>query len=241
MELFDPDIAAPAEMARARPAPEPGLRQNGPMNAEEPPERPGADAAREADLAGSYAQLRSSLLAFLRKHTGDPQIAEDLLHDVVVKALAASRDQANAPRNLTGWLYAVARNVAMDHHRRSRPTEELPEGLVAPVGDDAEAALGELTSCLRPMAERLPATYRDTLIAAEFDGMALAEVARRQGLSLSAVKTRASRGRRLLQQELVECCRVALSSHGQVLDYDARKVAGCAPSPAGCRPRGRSP
>ena len=45
-----------------------------------------ANAASMADL---YAELRLSLLAFLRKHTGDPQAAEDLLHDVVVKALAA--------------------------------------------------------------------------------------------------------------------------------------------------------
>jgi RNA polymerase sigma-70 factor (ECF subfamily) len=74
------------------------------------------------------------------------------------------------------------------------------------------------------------------LIAAEFDGLALAEVARRQGLRLDAVKTRVSRGRRLLRKELVECCRVALSAHGQVLDYDARKVADCQPLPldAGC-------
>jgi RNA polymerase sigma-70 factor (ECF subfamily) len=65
--------------------------------------------------------------------------------------------------------------------------------------------------------------------------MSLADVAKAQGLSLSAVKTRASRGRRLLQQQLVECCRVALSPKGAVMDYDARKAAACAPSTAGCR------
>jgi RNA polymerase sigma-70 factor (ECF subfamily) len=84
------------------------------------------------------------------------------------------------------------------------------------------------------MAERLPATYRATLIAAEFDGLKLADVARQQGLSLTAVKTRASRGRRLLQQELIACCDIALSAAGQVVDYDARKAASCAPSGCGC-------
>lgn len=236
-----PTIAAPADLARALPAPPTGRRQSDSIDVEGPPQPAGIGSPRAEDLAGSYARLRSSLLAFLRRHTGDPQVAEDLLHDVVVKALAATRDEASSPRHLTGWLYAVARNVAMDHHRRSRPTEELPEELEAPAGDDDEAAVGELARCLRPMAERLPATYRDTLIAAEFDGLALADVARRQGLSLSAVKTRASRGRRLLQQQIVECCRVALSTRGQVLDYDARKAAGCAPSPAACSPRGRAP
>lgn len=192
-----------------------------------------ADAARIEALAGTYAQLRTALLAFLRKHTGDSQVAEDLLHDVVLKMIAASRDDASAPRNVTGWLYAVARNAAMDHHRRFRPTDELPDGLVAPADDD-EAAVAEFAGCLRPIAERLPATYRATLIAAEFDGQKLADVARQQGLSLTAVKTRTSRGRRLLLQELVACCNIALSAHGRVVDYDARKAASCAPSGCGC-------
>ena len=194
-----------------------------------------------SSMADLYAELRLSLLAFLRKHTGDAQAAEDLLHDVVVKALAAGRDEAHAPRNLTGWLYAVARNAAMDYHRRQRPTEELPEDIASDAPDEAEAAVIELSNCLRPMAERLPSTYRDTVIAAEFEGLPLATVAEAQGLSLAAVKTRASRGRKLLQEELVQCCRVSLSSDGQVLDYDTRAAAQCSPVPASCSGKGRGP
>lgn len=192
-------------------------------------------------MADLYGELRLSLLAFLRKHTGDAQAAEDLLHDVVVKALAAGRDEANAPRNLTGWLYAVARNAAMDYHRRQRPTEELPEDIASDAPDEAEAAVIELSNCLRPMAERLPSTYRDTIIAAEFEGLPLAAVAEAQGLSLAAVKTRASRGRKLLQAELVQCCRVALSSEGQILDYDSNAAAQCSPVAASCGGSSRGP
>jgi RNA polymerase sigma-70 factor, ECF subfamily len=191
----------------------------------------GQDTAGEAtNLSTVYLALRRSLLAFLRKHTGDAQVAEDLLHDVVLKALVARRDPATTPRHLSGWLYAVARNAAMDHHRRAHPTEELPDDLRAPTDDDADAAVIELSSCLRHVAERLPGTYRDTLIAAEFEGRPLADVARVQGISLSAAKTRASRGRRLLQQQLVECCKVALSARGEVLDYDRCETAKCAPA-----------
>lgn len=209
------------------------LRQNAAMDPLD--ELPSGRAEQGTPLAALYRQLRRPLLAFLRKHTGDAQVAEDLLHDVLLKALAAGQDAASSTRNLTAWLYAVARNAAMDHHRRARPTEELPQDLRAPVDDDNDTAVAELSNCLRPMAEQLPETYRDTLIAAEFDGLPLAEVARVQGLSLSAVKTRASRGRRLLQQQLVACCRVALSAHGEVLDYDAGEAARCAPTSPACK------
>ena len=190
---------------------------------------------RAVQLSEAYQSLRRPLLAFLRKLTGDSEVAEDLLHDVVLKALASGMDDSRStPRNLTGWLYAVARNAAMDHHRRMRPHTELPDDLQAPAPDEDEAMLAALASCLRPAADRLPETYRGTVIASEFERRPLADVAREQGVSLSAVKARASRGRRLLQQEIVECCRVALSAQGKVLDYDTRKAARCASSSSGC-------
>lgn len=225
-----------ADSARA-----PAQRQNGRMQPLDVP-LPGSNADADAQDAGAqlaalYQALRQSLLAFLRKHTGDAQVAEDLLHDVVLKALMAGQTAGTTPHNLTGWLYAVARNAAMDHHRRTRPSEELDEDLRAPEAEDEGAAIAELSNCLRPVAEALPETYRATLIAAEFEELPLAEVARRQGLSLTAAKTRASRGRRLLQQQLVACCRVLLSAHGEVLDYDALEAAKCAPATSSCKAR----
>ncbi len=187
-------------------------------------------------IAALYPQLRSGLLAFLRKLTGDREVAEDLLHDVMLKALAAG-DAEKSVLNPVGWLYAVARNTAMDHHRRSRPSEELSDDIAAEPADDDEA-MAELAACLRPAAMALPETYRATVIAAELEGRSLAEIAAELGLSLSAVKQRASRGRRLLRDQMVQCCSIALSAQGTVLDFDGRQVANCNSS---CAPSARAP
>lgn len=183
-------------------------------------------AAGPEPVAELYGELRTALIAFLRKRTGDAQSAEDLFHDVVLKALIASRNEGRAPENLTAWLYAVARNAAADYHRRQRPMEELPPDL-PDTREEADAALAALSNCLRPMAEALPDPYRGTLIAAEFDEKPLRELAEAEGVSLSAIKSRASRGRRMLQEKLVACCRVAVSNAGTVLDYDARAARAC--------------
>lgn len=159
-------------------------------------------------------------------------MAEDLFHDVVLKALIATRNKARAPENLTAWLYAVARNAAADYHRRQRPTEELPAD-VPDTREEADAALAALSNCLRPMVEALPDPYRGTLIAAEFEEKPLRALAEAEGVSLSAIKSRASRGRRMLQEKLVACCRVAVSGAGTVLDYDARAARACDTE---CRP-----
>lgn len=188
---------------------------------------------KRPDLSAAYGELRGALLGVLTQHTGDAQAAEDLLHDVMLKVLANEKAGRPAPDNIGGWLYTVARNAAIDWHRARRPSQELPEDLAAPVEEDSEAGL-ELANCLRPMAERLPGHYRDALLAAEFEGQPFKQIAQTQGISLAAAKTRASRGRKLLQQELVECCRVVLSERGHVLDYDTQAASSCAPTPGAC-------
>jgi RNA polymerase sigma-70 factor (ECF subfamily) len=196
-----------------------------------------ADALTPDTVAQVYADLRGALLGYLRRQVGgDAAVAEDLLHDVMLKAL--SHGDKPAPDNLAAWLYGVARNTAMDHHRRQRPTEpwsdELDDTLTAEVTDETEAAVQALARCLDPLAQRLPATYRDTVRSSELQGRPLRDVAAAQGISLDAAKQRASRGRRLLRDELLRCCQVALGASGQVLDHDARAVAQCGAAPGGC-------
>ena len=68
----------------------------------------------------------------------------------------------------------------------------------------------------------------DAVIAAEFDGVALATLAQRDQVSLSAIKSRTSRGRVMLRDELVKCCQVTLDAASPGLEYDERKLRACA-------------
>lgn len=188
-------------------------------------------------LAESYPSLRGPLLAYLRRLVGNPQIAEDLLHDVMLKAMAALRDDTTQPRNLVAWLHRVAHNAAMDHHRAARPIEplddDLAETLPAEPINRADAA-AELSACLQPLVAQLPETYRTVVRAAELEGRSLREIAAAEHISLDAAKQRASRGRRQLREQLLRCCEVALSAQGQVIDFAPRrgscaKGCGCAP------------
>jgi len=183
-------------------------------------------------LALPYQNLRHAMLAYLRKQVSDAAVAEDLLHEVFVKALAATQGRG-APQHLQGWLYTIARNTVIDYYRAKRPMEELPEDLLAADPPDNVASQA-LANCLRPLAEQLPALYRDTLLATEFHGKTLQAVANEGNVSLSAVKSRASRGRKLLKDSLLACCQVEVSGSGEVLDFQPRQATpGCA-APGGC-------
>jgi RNA polymerase sigma-70 factor, ECF subfamily len=169
------------------------------------------------DIALAYQGMRHALLGFLRNRVGDKHLAEDLLHEVFSKALHAI-ERGDTPANLTNWLYAIARNSVIDHYRAKRPTDSLPEDLTAPASEDSVVAQ-DLALCLRPLTESLPPMYRATLLATDFDGLTMQAMADRERVSLSAIKSRASRGRQILKQRLLSCCQVDVSASGQVLDF----------------------
>ena len=174
------------------------------------------------DIAQTYESLRHLLLGFLRKQVSDPVAAEDLLHEVFLKALTAI-ERGDAPTNLTAWLYTIARNSVIDYYRAKRPLEALPDDLIAAESDD-NLVEQDLARCLRPLTQSLPALYRNTLLATDFDGHAMQTLANLENISLSAIKSRASRGRKMLRERLLTCCKVDVSNSGQVLDFHENEV-----------------
>ena len=184
------------------------------------------------DFTLHYQSLRRSMLSYLRKHIADPVVAEDLLQEIFLKALVADK-RSHAPRNIAAWLYTIARNTVIDFYRAKRPMSELPDDLVS---GDSEDNLTEqsLAECVRPMLEQLPPIYRDTLLATDVDGKTMHLLAAELSVSVSAVKSRASRGRKMLKEKLLACCVVDLSSTGEIIDFHAHDSSSKCSAEGGC-------
>lgn len=173
-----------------------------------------------AGVDEAYRTFRKGLLAFLRSNVREPSTAEDLLHEVFVKATKAL-EGGERPANLSAWLYRIARNTLIDHVRRERPAEALADDLIAtgPAGLPPEQTLA---LCLEPFIRELPQKYRDVLLATAIEGRSLADWARETGLSASAAKSRASRARTMLRDKVLDCCHVEAARTGEVLHYHRR-------------------
>jgi RNA polymerase sigma-70 factor, ECF subfamily len=78
---------------------------------------------------------------------------------------------------------------------------------------------------LADMVTRLDSPYRETLTLTELQGMKYAEAARTLGISLAAVKSRVLRGRHILRNALIRCCKIELGATGRVLDCAPRAQA----------------
>jgi RNA polymerase sigma-70 factor, ECF subfamily len=185
----------------------------------------------ELALSLAYSQLRRGLLASIRRKVRNPQIAEDLLQDVFVKALRALRE-GRPPGSLPAWLHQVVRTTVADHYRAGRlEFESLEEEPAAEEPDDV-AAFQALATCMEPLAATLPPLYRDALLGADFQGQRLAALADAAGgVSVSAIKSRSSRARAMLRERLLACCEVARDSSGQIESFQAHAAAKCACGP----------
>ena len=122
---------------------------------------------------------------------------DDLVQDVFLAAwnrLDALRD----PAAFGGWLATIARNRAMDFHRRDADHVELPADLPARDATHAQAEARAILVIIRS----LPEAYRETLVLRLVEGLTGPEIAGRTGLTAASVRVNLHRGMKLLRERL---------------------------------------
>jgi RNA polymerase sigma-70 factor (ECF subfamily) len=124
-----------------------------------------------------------------------PQDADDLTQEVFLAAMERLHTLRDV-RAFGGWLAAIARNAAVDLHRRAPALAELPPSLGGADPPATEAA--EVLWLIRD----LPEAYRETLILRLVEGMSGPEIAARTGLTEGSVRVNLHRGMKLLRQRL---------------------------------------
>ena len=120
---------------------------------------------------------------------------DDLVQDIFLhayKKLHTLRDAAS----FGPWIAMIARNRAVDFHRRSRETVEITDDLRG--SDQQESKAAEILELIRG----LPEAYRETLVLRLVEGMTGPEIAARTGLTAASVRVNLHRGMKLLREKL---------------------------------------
>jgi RNA polymerase sigma-70 factor (ECF subfamily) len=167
---------------------------------------------RDPDLLDSLIeQYRHRLLRYLVSLSGNRELAEDVFQETWIRVLERGH-QYNGKYEFSTWLYAVARNLTIDHLRKKSPASL--DGLME---DDARASIEPPDR--RPAAwevvqqheqardidlalSGIPAEYREAILLRFQDGLALEEIATVTGAPLGTVKSRLYRGLNLMLKRL---------------------------------------
>ncbi len=188
------------------------------------------------------AALRAGLLASIRRRVARPEDAEDLLQDVLLRAVERA-DQLRDPARADAWLARIADNAVKDFYRaapaRARELGGLDVEGAASAGEPGWEPAGDpppevqaLAAFSRGLVAALPPPYRAAIELTDLEGLTQREAAAREGVSLSGMKSRVQRGRARLREQLLECCEIELDARRRPVRVTPRGACGCAQQPS---------
>jgi len=160
-----------------------------------------------------YDRHAASVMGICLKITGERAAAEDVLQETFWRVWQNSSTYQSQRGSFTGWLFRIARNLAIDVYRRdrSRPQaitetkdadpilDQMPD-LDINVTEQAQASLD--AQQIRSALKNLPREQRQVIELAYFYGMTRMEISEATGEALGTIHTRARLALQKLRQEL---------------------------------------
>lgn len=169
-------------------------------------------------FASLLTRYQNRLYRYLLRWVREPATADDLFQQTWMRVLKKIRSY-DPSRNFDAWLFAVARNVAIDHLRRRQPgsLEEVLEygrPMSTSLSSDAPGALElvlltERAELVQQALASQPPVYREILSLRFEEEMKLEEIAQVLGIPLGSVKSRLSRA---LEHLRTVCLRIQLEA-----------------------------
>lgn len=121
---------------------------------------PNATLVAEVDWDAIYARELPRIFNYFRYRVGDDAVAEDLTSTTFEKAWRGRESYRRDTAMFSTWLFAIARNVAIDHFRRSGRELPLEHAADVPTGTTPEhdvlrqGDLERLATLLAELGER---------------------------------------------------------------------------------------
>ena len=179
----------------------------------------------DAAARDSWQVLLERLGAYLGRRLPAQEV-DDVLQDVLLRIHRNVRG-LNDDSRFGPWVYSVARNALIDRLRKKQLVTDDSASLDAIAAVNEEADERALLTCVTPFVARLPEAYRHAITLVDLQGITQAEAARIAGVSLSGMKSRVQRGRRMLREMFQECCALTLDARGRVIDAERHETGAC--------------
>jgi RNA polymerase sigma-70 factor (ECF subfamily) len=172
-------------------------------------------AGDRAEFARLVEATSGKLYRLALRILGNPQDAEDILQETFIKAFRHVKT-FDGRSSITTWLYRIATNEALMVLRRKNPAMvsidepvETMEGEREPLQivdwccmPETELMSAEARKYLDAAIDRLPPKLRVVFVLRDIEDLSTADTAQALNLSEEAVKTRLSRARFQLREEL---------------------------------------
>lgn len=160
-----------------------------------------AEAARVLTL-----RLTPRVMAHAARLLGNRAEAEDVTQEAMLRLWKQAHAWRSGEAKVTTWLYRVVANLCIDRHRRARGGAVTLDAIPEPA--DARASVTEAmqdrarADALQAALNALPARQRQAVVLRHIDDLSNPEIAAIMQITVEAVESLTSRGKRRLSAAL---------------------------------------
>ena len=159
------------------------------------------------DFEEIIKRYKNLVFAVIHRMTTDYEEANDTAQEVFIK-IYKNLDKYNSEYRFATWIIKITTNYIIDKRRRKKyeivPIDDIDYELSGGSTPEESYIENERKNELMKLINGLPQMYREPLLLYHRDGLSYLEIADRTNESLSKVKNRIFRGRKILKESLMK-------------------------------------
>jgi RNA polymerase sigma-70 factor, ECF subfamily len=140
-----------------------------------------------------FAVFSPRIKGFLMRSAGDAMVAEELTQEVMLRVWKRAPSFNPERGSASSWIFTIARNARIDHHRRKRPMiDESDPALVVDTSPAADHHVHRVETAVRvrKAMSALPEEQAQVVQWSYLEGRTLRETAIELGIPLGTAKSR---------------------------------------------------
>jgi RNA polymerase sigma-70 factor (ECF subfamily) len=160
----------------------------------------------QAAVQALVARKLPRMLALARRMLNDAGEAEDVAQEVFLRVWRQAPTWKPGVARFDTWMHRVALNLCYDRLRRRREdvVAEVPERPDPDAAPDRNLEVAQLGVLVAAALSRLPERQREAIVLCHYQELSNIEAARLMEVSVEALESLLSRGRRALRSSLAD-------------------------------------
>jgi len=177
------------------------------------------EVKKQRDFNDEIIPHLDSLYNFALRLTTDPNDAEDLVQDTIVKAYRFFSSYEKGT-NAKAWLFRILKNSFINNYRKtSKKPQQVDYDEVSSFYESIRAERTDTSDLERVMyrelidddvskaLEELPEDFRTVVLLCDVEGFTYEEIANMLDVPIGTIRSRLHRGRNLLKTQLLDYAR----------------------------------
>ncbi len=174
------------------------------------------DIQKQSDFQDEMIPHLDAIYNFALRLTADPNDAEDLVQDTIVKAFRFFNSYEKGT-NAKAWLFRILKNSYINNYRKkSKQPHQVDYSEVSQYYESVRSEQSETTDLedlmYREMMDddvtraltELPEDFRTVVLLCDVEGFTYEEIANMLDVPIGTIRSRLHRGRNLLRAQLME-------------------------------------